>query len=527
MKKAVSVFMILAMCVSCLTGCKGEKQQDPELTKSGDGTVLTISFLEAGYGRDYMEEWAKQFTEKKKAEGVDIEIVLKGEPTYGLIAATLPGGPKVNDIDIYFAGLVNEKDIVATGDKYISGYDVALEDLSDIYQMASDVEGKTIGDKMLTQYVDYFTLADGKQYAMPWASDPCGIVVNTKVLDEALGAGQWVLPRTTAELGKMASDVTKSGKAKGIIYAGQVGYWDYALSAWWAQYEGVEEYNKFFTGQAYDEEFGKDVYTYEIFNQKGILKSLTVLEQLIGSAENLVEGCNSTYFTTLQTNFLQGAAAFMPNGGWFENEMRDFDSIETVMMKMPVISEIIEKTPSISNDSMLAEVVDFVDGKKSEAPAGVTKEDIQIVKNARNIIWDAGFDFGAVIPAYADARNLAKEFLAYTTTDEAIEIFYKNTGSFLPYEYDYNGGGMYDAATAFGKSKIDLMNAEITKITQNKTNPLFAKNSLTPFLGDKPELILGAVNPKDKKTAEQFFTDNYMEAKKEWNNYMTVAGLSY
>lgn len=524
MKKLLSLLCAVLLLATFMTSCSKEKISVKDIS-TGEGKKLVVSFLEAGYGRDFMEQWAEKFKAKKKAEGVDITIELKGDPSYGTVAATLPAGPNANSVDLYFSALVKVKEIVTAGEKYISGYPIALEDLSDVYNQASDVSGKTIKEKMQQDYVAFHTNENGKQYSMSWASDPCGLVVNTAVLDEVFGAGKYTLPRTTADLEKMSTDVTKSGKAKGISYPGQTGYWKYVLTVWWAQYEGINKYNQFFSGKVFDEDLQKDIYSPEIFDQLGILKSLTALENLISKQENLVQGCNSTYFTTLQTQFLQGSAAFMPNGGWLENEMKDFKNPKISMIRTPVLSSIIEKTPTIKDDATLGKVIDFVDGNGT-VPAGVSPADIEVVKLARFITFDTGYDFTAVIPAYADARNLAKEFLAYTTTNEAIEIFYNSTGGYIPIEFDYSKTEKSKNASQFGKSKIGLIDKKFKKITQSNNSILFSKNNLTPFLGVVPETILGASNPKDKKTAKELFESNSKKAKKEWNNYLSVAGIS-
>ena len=86
--------------------------------------------------------------------------------------------------------------------------------------------------------------------------------------------------------------------------------------------------------------------------------------------------------------------AFIYSGLWLERETATYDAIgvvdmsanEVLPMKTPVISAIISRTPSIPDDTVLAQVVDYVDGVTAEKPAGVTDEDIAIIAEARNMV---------------------------------------------------------------------------------------------------------------------------------------------
>ena len=94
-------------------------------------------------------------------------------------------------------------------------------------------------------------------------------------------------------------------------------------------------------------------------------------------------------------------------------------------MKMPVISAITHRTPSIKDDATLSAVVDYVDGITAELPAGVTEADANIVREARNMVGELVCrEF--VITKNANHKDVIKDFLAYLTSDRAQRIAAQN-----------------------------------------------------------------------------------------------------
>lgn len=67
---------------------------------------------------------------------------------------------------------------------------------------------------------------------------------------------------------------------------------------------------------------------------------------------------------------VMGQGVFMANGDWFDNEMRSFcEGLEQTqgycdtvkLMKTPVISSIIDQTPTIENDAELSALISAID----------------------------------------------------------------------------------------------------------------------------------------------------------------------
>ncbi len=76
-----------------------------------------------------------------------------------------------------------------------------------------------------------------------------------------------------------------------MLSPGQIEYFSNAMFAvWWAQYEGVENYENFYRTRAYDESL--DAYvegSKEIFRQQGRLEALEVMDKLLDTDAGAVQ----------------------------------------------------------------------------------------------------------------------------------------------------------------------------------------------------------------------------------------------
>ena len=106
------------------------------------------------------------------------------------------------------------------------------------------------------------------------------------------------------------------------------------------------------------------------------------------------------------------------------------------MMKMPVMSAIIERTPSIKDDATLSAVIDYVDGTTTELPAGVSEADVEIVKEARNMMVELVCREW-VITKDAENKDDIKDFLAYLTSDKAQMLAAKESNGLPVLNYGY------------------------------------------------------------------------------------------
>ena len=81
-----------------------------------------------------------------------------------------------------------------------------------------------------------------------------------------------------------------------------------------------------------------------------------------------------------------------------------------------------------TNDDMLAEVIKEVDvGKTSSEIQGITQKDFDTIRAARGCINSLAMSASIAIPSYATAKDLAVDFLRFTATDKANEVYAENT----------------------------------------------------------------------------------------------------
>ena len=120
-------------------------------------------------------------------------------------------------------------------------------------------------------------------------------------------------------------------------------------------------------------------------------------------------GTDRAAYMTAQTQLLMGThGLFMANGDWYDNEMRTTaeglgDRAGVIkMMKTPIISAIRSKTPSITSNEMLSDVVEAIDSGATSYD-GVDDADFQTVLEARTTIYSIGPGHTAVIPKHAAA----------------------------------------------------------------------------------------------------------------------------
>ena len=109
-------------------------------------------------------------------------------------------------------------------------------------------------------------------------------------------------------------------------------------------------------------------------------------------------------------------------------------------MKTPVISSIIEKCTTIPDDDTLSKVIDAIDAGE-ESYGQVSAEDFAKVKEARKIVLPVG-NHTIMIPAYATAKEVAKDFVRYLATDGANNVFMEySNGASMPFNYDVENRG--------------------------------------------------------------------------------------
>lgn len=514
LKKVVALCLGAAISCSLLfaAGCsKGLEDTEDN---------LIIETYLAGYGTSFLEKVKEKFEEVYPGKTVDIveSVTLLGPEA----EMKLKAGPKYNSTDLFFVGAPNFIQFVAKGEDMLKGYDCILEDLSDVYNSPAYGEETLIKDKINPEQLDYFTFVeDGKQYTMPWGAGINGMVYHSDVFEE----NGWDVPLTTNDMIALVEEIKADGWVP-FTWPGGIGYWQYVFMVQWAQFEGLEGYRDFFRAKD-----ANGNYTYELFAQEGRLEAMKYLEALIGPEENSFEGSITMNHTQSQMKFLdkENKIAMMPNGDWLEKEMTSnfpAGSVEIKMMKSPVISSITKKLDTVKTEEKLKEVITAVDNGETSVE-GVSEADFERIAEARSMMYSSsGFDHNVLIPVYANAKDLAKDFLRILYSDWGLKTYLQETQSMLPFQGDlYKDEDIAPTLTTFQQSKFEIQENSTMITGLYYYDPLFYLASLRPFnYVTYIETKIGAIG-EDKMTAAEYFAADYEWIASRFEQYKQNAGI--
>ncbi len=420
MKKTITLLLVGVMMVSLLAGCGAKNKVDKN--------ALVITVAKLGYGDQWLMELAEAYEAKT---GTKVQVISKVGDS-GLSAIKGEMQSQAAETDIFFTRAQEFFKSIYKGAVNIGGtnYECEFADLSDVWNnKAADGESKTVKEKMDPAFEEYYNV-DDKYYGLPWANGVMGLVRNNNVW-EKLGMTEEDMPLTTDQMFALCDQVKAKGTAP-FIYSLEAEYYSTVAPIWFAQYEGSESMNYFNNGMDPVGENSSNLYAFD-----GQVEALKIIQELVNTDNGYQHSMSaSSSFTDMQSTFLVDEALFCVNGAWLETEMGDaYKGANIEFVKMPVISSLTDRLETVSDDATLAAVIRYVDGS-GEAPAGVSEEDIEIVRDAReNSYTRSGFDHTALVPAYSNKLAEAKDFLKFMCSDEGLDIYYKATnGNQLPIE---------------------------------------------------------------------------------------------
>ena len=441
---------------------------------SNDDNTLEIYVLEAGYGYEWVNVLANDFKtlDWVQQKYPNLNIPEASHDALGDSAKDKISNP-TNSIDLFFGA-----SLFSLFGKTDQNGNLFVAQLDDLYDMTVPGESVTFKNKMIDSFESQI---DGHYYSVPWVGGMNGILYNETQFN-TLGKE---VPVTTDEFidvldaAKDLKDNTQGKYNKGysVMSCTAVGYWKYMLSTWWAQYEGLAQYNNFYKGIDYENTRSK-----KIFEQQGRLEALRMLEKIIKPSNGYMypsaTAIPKLQFKTAQNSFLTNDGIFHVNGDWFSYEMKSSWEGFTnngmcngtfKFLRTPVISSIINNLPmmSIKDDAQLAKVVRAIDAGTSydvyiqANNDGVHADDYARVAEARKIVDSLGVNHTAAIPDYASAKGLAKDFLLYMATDRAQEIYIRETkGAASPFIYNVKekNSTLYNSLDTLQQSKFDIFN---------------------------------------------------------------------
>ncbi|GHU98069.1 hypothetical protein FACS1894211_01220 [Clostridia bacterium] len=422
---------------------------------------LRISFVEAGYGRQWLVSWIDAYNAAHPDEPIEVELEGSSQMT-GEIGTRLDAESNLSDI---FIGLTTNWQSWAKKGQ--------LEPLDDLY--ASEVDpGVTLTDFMVEGVRDFGKVGQNK-YAIPLNDGAAGIAYNKTMFD----ARGWEVPTTVAELETLCNTISAApGNIAPFSWSGQAMYWDFPVMTWWAQYEGVENFNNFY-------KFDSP----EVFQQTGRVKALEVFQSLIcrgnGTAKNSADGSMSKNHIEAQMAFIQGKAAMIPNGAWLEYEMRNNiepGSIEIRMMPTPVIA-----------------------GAKTGA-------DGQPIKLNNTMAGDF-----IIIPKLAENKELAKKFLQFVHSDAMSKLYTQKCGAPRPFKYSVKD---ITDLSGFTRSCLDIWENSVG-LYEISQSPLFQVNYVNkwPSYGQPYGVMI-----TDNESPQTVVNTMYSYVQSQWSSWAAILG---
>lgn len=480
MKKLITLLLAVSLAFT-VAGCAQQVRDDDQF--------LEIYVLDVGYGKDWCEAIAEEFKKqdwvKEKYPELDIGIQFNDSVTYG--ASKAEGGPSVNSIDLIF-----DEQNATMADKYLNGERLVCDLTEVVYNQKVPGEDILYKDKMLpsiresSRYLAAgYTGAEAEQYFYsPWYIGMAGINYNEEILDAfglevPLTTDQWL------ESMQVIHDAGGENEAYPFTYSliqskDAPNYCEYLMPVWWAQYSGSDEYENFYNGIVNGRR------SKAIFQNKGRLYNLEVMEEAFRYDNGYVSPSSfQQEYMVSQSQMIRGEAVYHINGDWFDREMQGLrEEMEaegrqvynTKMMRTPIISKIVEKTPSIVSvaendgdpdtdaDDILAAVVAAVDANDfSAVPEGVSQTDYDTVAAARRVVMALGSFSSAYVPSYATAKEIAFDFLLFMATDIAQDAYIRATnGASLPFTYNVkeNNPELYNSISPYQQVRQEYFISE-------------------------------------------------------------------
>lgn len=513
MRKITAVILCLFLFLT-VAGCR----DNTEIIEHGEG-ILNIRVWEGGFGT----KWLDNLIDAYVSENPEIKVNKYSSTLREQVANDLGADVGSQKYDLFFQDS-------GTAVKYASGYtgsiaglngQNALVSLNDVYNSTCEGENVSIKDKINDYFLDVYNY-DDNYYLMNWGITSFGFTYNTSLINQS------EIPYTTNELVALCQNLKGRGISPLIIF-GDASYYQELFIDYWGQYQGADEFNKFFEGKAYDEESGTYIYSPDIFKQKGRLRSLEVIEELLKYDNGYVSTDSvAKSYQVSQKDYFQGTAAMMLNGGWLENEMSDLfpdgpqtvsgESFEIDIMNKPVISSLVEKLEYRSGenympDTMLSDIVAAIDGGAEEYQ-GVSEKDFMTIKTARTSSFIGGLYHAAVVPTSSNNVTLAKDFLKFMYSNKGIKAYCKAaSGALLPVK-DIS---IIDSSVTSDYSKLLMTNLNMLPsmsyyaqrldyVFANMTNLDVLKCvSQKGYL----EKLFASQNSKDRLTAQQIYDYDY------------------
>lgn len=493
MKKFIKlVALLLAIVMAAFIGACGGPDEPNLNGKNENGELegkLQIIAPDLGFGTEWLEKLKTGFETKYPA----VTVSIKTSSLLDKVNVYLTSS-KANPYDLIFSE-TSQVFRYAEKENTVAGYTHCYENLQDVYDTIPEGQTKSIKEIMYDGVYDYFKTDDSTVYAMPYSVSMFGLMYNTNLVAES------ELPKTTDELTALAKKIEETKSVRGaFVWTKDSDYFEQIFETLWAQYEGLENWKTYFKST--------DI---NVLKQTGRVRALEAISKWIDNKNGYADPDSpGLEYIPAQTRLMRGEAAFYPCGSWIENEMDEFfdsGSAPISFMKTPVISSIVEKLEYRDNgnymsDALLSQIVAAID-EGATSYDGVSEADFAHIYQARTMYYYENFIDTVVIPAFSDAKELAKAFLVYMYSDEGIKAQTSaNSGGSLPVYYNYTEE-MTSGFSAMQKFRLGVMGNTKNYVFRPRHGSIMS----TDFHSTIISSALGGVS--GTKTPAQIVQDTY------------------
>ncbi len=468
----VLVLMLAFACCATLVACGPGSEDDGD---DGDGRrILKVEVLKGGIGEEPYRAVAEAFMKKHPDVLVKLNFNVNIISTTG---ARLENGNNVADVYSY-------RSIEAIKRWDISGW---VENIDDVYSSTLS-SGKTVSESMEGNAEAVCTY-NGKHVCIPEYTNTEGFVYNATLFKKY----GWQIPTTTKELEDLCKQILKdtNNKVAPIVYCGNAadGYLYYGESNWNYQYSGISDLDNFYSYSSAE--------VFAPANSQGKILGLEALKKFFfgNNGYTMARSANKDHFTA-QTNLINGEAAMMLNGSWFETEM-------SAVLKKTDVELGMFPVPQLSDD----------EGNVLHSDTYTTVDNKRVIQGEYASYW--------FVPSMAANKDDAKEFLKFMSDPEVCELYTAASNNIRPLSYDKDPtSDVYKDMSTFGKSVLQ-MNIENYIYAPNVTSNIAIKG-LTGYWarGSWP-----FYNVRDGiETPAQVIQKDYDYAKQNWSKWLSQSG---
>ena len=489
-KRMGAFALALAAIGACgtVTGCKAGGGQE-----EGDEYTVQIYAWDSGYGVEWLQKIVDDFN-----NGQDKYTAKLSSNTSASVVIDTLDLRKSNNYDLYFTMLNSSK------------YNSDFIDMTSLLNSSPTGETGKIRDKYYDGLIEGLKDANGKEKFLCYGYGNASIVYNCDLISED------EVPNTTKELEILVAELDATCDPWLFFNdTGVNGYWNYLTEAWAAQYNGLDyHYNTFYKLKgANGQSPSKDV----LLKKDGRYEALEVMEKII-TPNTVHKECTNTLYTTVQSKFMKGEAAMMPNGSWLLNES-SVGNANVSMMKVPVISSIVETLEdSAMSDSTLSAIIEAVDAGAASSEL-CSANDFARIKEARNIMYNNATESYIFAPNYSNALDAVNAFLQWYHKDSSILLYNQTTK--LPAACKLNDESLFDLSkqSAWTQTMFDFANTVTPLAPRMDRADVFLQQGNNFIVNVKTAGDMSTASSKDRKNAAQIWQTLENRVNEYWKDW--------